>query len=327
MSTGLEQKPRRLPKPTAFHRGDRIFTRLVTVAAFTSLAVLLGIAIFLGSQMIPVLQSQGFAFFTTTEWTFTFAMDESDEVKFGIFGMIYGSIVLAIIAVVISVPIALLLAVFVVFLAPARVAKWMTNFIDLMAAIPSIIIGLWALYIFQPVGVEWAALLNQYLGWIPFFSVTSDNFIGSPFIAGWVLAIMMIPIVTAVTREVLDRTPPELVNAAESLGCSLWTMLRYVALPFGRGGLVGGIMLGMGRALGETVAVYFVLKLVFDVNLFRILDSGGGSVATMIVAKFGEAGPLELQVLLASGFVLFIGTLIVNIIANAIVNRTGKLKS
>ena len=327
MSTGLDQKPRRLPKPTAFHRGDRIFTRLVTVAAFTSLAVLLGIAIFLGSQMIPVLQSQGFAFFTTTEWTFTFAMDESDEVKFGIFGMIYGSIMLALIAVVISVPIALLLAVFVVFLAPARVAKWMTNFIDLMAAIPSIIIGLWALYIFQPVGVEWAALLNQYLGWIPFFSVTSDNFIGSPFIAGWVLAIMMIPIVTAVTREVLDRTPPELVNAAESLGCSLWTMLRYVALPFGRGGLVGGVMLGMGRALGETVAVYFVLKLVFDVNLFRILDSGGGSVATMIVAKFGEAGTQELQVLLASGFVLFIGTLIVNIIANAIVNRTGKLKS
>lgn len=327
MVTGLDQKPRRLPKPTAFHRGDRIFTRLVTVAAFTSLAVLLGIAIFLGSQMVPVLQSQGLAFFTTTEWTFTFAMDENDEVKFGILGMIYGSIVLALIAVVISVPIALLLAVFVVFLAPARVARWMTNFIDLMAAIPSIIIGLWALYIFQPVGVEWAALLNQYLGWIPLFSVTSDNFIGSPFIAGWVLAIMMIPIVTAVTREVLDRTPPELVNAAESLGCSLWTMLRYVALPFGRGGLVGGVMLGMGRALGETVAVYFVLKLVFDVNLFRILDSGGGSVATMIVAKFGEAGPLELQVLLASGFVLFIGTLIVNIIANAIVNRTGKLKS
>lgn len=327
MSTGLDQQPRQLPKPTAFHRGDRIFSRAVTVAAFTSLAVLLGIAIFLGTQMIPVLQSQGLSFFTTTEWTFTFAMDASDEVKFGIFGMIYGSILLAVIAVVISVPISLLLAVFVVFLAPARVAKWMTNFIDLMAAIPSIIIGLWALYIFQPVGVEWAELLNQYLGWIPLFSVTSENFIGSPFIAGWVLAIMMIPIVTAVTREVLDRTPPELVNAAESLGCSLWTMLRYVALPFGRGGLVGGIMLGLGRALGETVAVYFVLKLVFDVNLFRILDSGGGSVATMIVAKFGEAGTQELQVLLASGFVLFIGTLIVNIIANTIVNRTGKLKS
>lgn len=320
MSAGLDQQPRVLPKASQFHRGDRIFNRAVMIAAFTSLGVLLGIAIFLGSQMVPVVQEQGWAFFTTTQW------DPGANV-FGILGMIYGSIMLAVIALVIAVPVSILLAIFVVFLAPARVAKIMTNFIDLMAAIPSIIIGLWALYVFQPVGVEWAELLNQYLGWIPLFSVTSDNFIGSPFIAGWVLAIMMIPIVTAVTREVLDRTPPELINAAESLGCSLWTMLRYVALPFGRGGLVGGVMLGLGRALGETVAVYFVLKLVFDLNLFQILDSGGGSVATMIVAKFGEAGPKELQVLLAAGFVLFIGTLIVNILANAIVNRTGKLKS
>jgi phosphate transport system permease protein len=322
----LDQQPRQLGRRSSFTTGDRVFNGFVTVAAFTSLFVLLGIATFLGTQMVPVIQEQGWAFFTTTEWTFTFA-SASDDVKFGIWGMIYGSMVLAIIALVISVPVSLLLAIFVVFLAPARVAKVLTNFIDLMAAIPSIIIGLWGLYVFQSVGVEWAQLLNQYLGWIPLFSVTSDNFIGSPFIAGWILAIMMIPIVTAVTREVLDRTPPDLVNAAESLGCSLWTMLRFVALPFGKGGLVGGVMLGLGRALGETVAVYFVLKLVFDVNLFRILDSGGGSIATMIVAKFGEAGPKELQVLLASGFVLFIGTLAVNLIANYIVSRTGKLKS
>ena len=320
MSSGLDQQPRQFVSSAAFHRSDRIFTRLVTLAGFVSLFVLLGIAVFLGSQMVPVVQEQGWAFFTTTAW------DPAAGV-FGILGMVYGSIMLAVIALVIAVPVSLLLAVFVVFLAPARIAKIMTNFIDLMAAIPSIIIGLWGLYVFQSVGVEWAELLNQYLGWIPLFSVTSDNFIGSPFIAGWILAVMMIPIVTAVTREVLDRTPPELVNAAESLGCSLWTMLRYVALPFGRGGLVGGVMLGLGRALGETVAVYFVLKLVFDINLFRILESGGGSVATMIVAKFGEAGPKELQVLLAAGFVLFIGTLAVNIIANLIVSRTGKLKS
>jgi phosphate transport system permease protein len=314
------EQPRQLSTSTQFHRSDRIFNRSVAAAAFTSFVVLAGIAIFLGAQLFPVVQEQGIDFFITTEW-------DPGANKFGILGMLYGSVMLAIIALVIAVPVSILLAVFVVFLAPARVAKIMTNFIDLMAAIPSIIIGLWAFYIFQPVGVEWAQLLNQYLGWIPLFSVTSDNFVGSPFIAGWVLAVMMIPIVTAVTREVLDRTPPELINAAESLGCSLWTMLRYVALPFGRGGLVGGVMLGLGRALGETVAVYFVLKLVFDINLFRILDSGGGSIATMIVAKFGEAGPKELQVLLASGFVLFAGTLVVNVIANLVVSRSGKLKS
>ena len=320
MPTGVDQQPRKLSTSTQFHRSDRIFNRAVLVAALTSLFILAGIAIFLGAQLVPVVQEQGIDFFLTTEW-------DPGANKFGILGMLYGSVMLAVIALIIAVPVSILLAIFVVFLAPARVAKIMTNFIDLMAAIPSIIIGLWAFYIFQPVGVQWAQLLNQYLGWIPLFSVTTDNFVGSPFIAGWVLAVMMIPIVTAVTREVLDRTPPELINAAESLGCSLWTMLRYVALPFGRGGLIGGIMLGLGRALGETVAVYFVLKLVFDINLFRVLESGGGSIATMIVSKFGEAGPKELQVLLASGFVLFVGTLIVNVIANLVVSRSGKLKS
>ena len=320
MPIGVDQEPRKLSTSTQFHRSDRIFNRAVLLAALTSLFVLAGIAIFLGAQLVPVVQEQGIDFFITTEW-------DPGANKFGILGMLYGSVMLAVIALIIAVPVSVLLAIFVVFLAPARVAKIMTNFIDLMAAIPSIIIGLWAFYIFQPVGVQWAGLLNQYLGWIPLFSVTSDNFVGSPFIAGWVLAVMMIPIVTAITREVLDRTPPELINAAESLGCSLWTMLRYVALPFGRGGLIGGVMLGLGRALGETVAVYFVLKLVFDINLFRVLESGGGSIATMIVSKFGEAGPKELQVLLASGFVLFIGTLIVNVIANLVVSRSGKLKS
>lgn len=320
MPTGVDQQPRKLSTSTQFHRSDRIFNRGVLIAALTSLFILAGIAIFLGAQLIPVVQEQGIDFFITTEW-------DPGANKFGILGMLYGSVMLAVIALIIAVPVSILLAIFVVFLAPARVAKIMTNFIDLMAAIPSIIIGLWAFYIFQPVGVGWAELLNQYLGWIPFFSVTVDNFVGSPFIAGWVLAVMMIPIVTAVTREVLDRTPPELINAAESLGCSLWTMLRYVALPFGRGGLIGGVMLGLGRALGETVAVYFVLKLVFDINLFRVLESGGGSIATMIVSKFGEAGPKELQVLLASGFVLFVGTLIVNVLANLVVSRSGRLKS
>jgi phosphate transport system permease protein len=142
-----------------------------------------------------------------------------------------------------------------------------------------------------------------------------------------VLAIMMIPIVTSVTAEVLKRTPPELINAAESLGCSMWTMLRYVALPFGRGGIIGGIMLGLGRALGETIAVFYVLKIVYDINFFNIIESGGGSVATLIVSKFGEtSGDFEVDVLLAAGFFLFLMTLVVNAIANLIVRRTERLK-
>jgi len=304
------------------HRGDRIFNRVITGAAFTSLIVLAGIAIFLGYQAIPAFQSQGLAFLTTTAWDIN-----TDPPTAGIWGMLYGSVLLAVIALVIAVPASILLSVFMVFLAPPKIAKILTNLVDLMAAIPSVILGLWAFYILNPPAEEWQQLLNQYLGWIPIFENASGNFLGTPFIAGFVLAIMMIPIVTSVTREVLGRTPPELINAAESLGCSLWTMLRYVALPYGRGGIVGGVMLGLGRALGETIAVFFVLKLVYDTNWYKVIESGGGSVATLIVSRFGEVtGPFELQLLLAAGFFLFLGTLVVNVIANLIVSRTGRLQ-
>ena len=304
------------------HRGDRVFNRVITGAAFTSLIVLAGIAIFLGYQAIPAFQSQGLAFLTTTAWDIN-----TDPPTAGIWGMLYGSVLLAVIALVIAVPASILLSVFMVFLAPPKIAKILTNLVDLMAAIPSVILGLWAFYILNPPAEEWQQLLNQYLGWIPIFENASGNFLGTPFIAGFVLAIMMIPIVTSVTREVLGRTPPELINAAESLGCSLWTMLRYVALPYGRGGIVGGVMLGLGRALGETIAVFFVLKLVYDTNWYKVIESGGGSVATLIVSRFGEVtGPFELQLLLAAGFFLFLGTLVVNMIANLIVSRTGRLQ-
>lgn len=304
------------------HRSDRVFNRIITGAAFTSLIVLAGITIFLGVQTVPVLQDQGLSFLTTTVWETTATPPE-----YGIAGMLYGSLLIAVIALVIAVPASILLSIFMVFMLPARVSKALTNLVDLMAAIPSVIIGLWAFYVLSPVSEGWQQVMNEYLGWIPLFQNTSGNFTGTPFIAGLVLAIMMIPIVTSVTREVLHRTPPELVNAAESLGCSMWTMLRYVALPYGRGGIIGGVMLGLGRALGETVAVFFVLKLVYDINWYHVIESGGGSVATLIVSKFGEtSGPFETQVLLAAGFFLFVGTLAVNVLANLIVSRTGKVK-
>jgi phosphate transport system permease protein len=316
------QERRNFSASATANRGDRVFNRVITVAAFSALAVLAGIAIFLGAQTIPVLQTQGLSFLTTTAWDIN-----TDPPTAGIWGMLYGSVVLAIIALVIAVPASLMMSIFMVFLAPKRLASILTNLIDLMAAIPSVILGLWAFYVLNPTAEVWQQLLNQYLGWIPLFQNTSGNFLGTPFIAGFVLAIMMIPIVTSVTREVLSRTPPDLINASEALGCSMWTMLRFVALPYGRGGIVGGVMLGLGRALGETIAVFFVLKIVFDTNWYNIIESGGGSVATLIVSRFGEiSGPYELQLLLAAGFFLFIMTLVVNVLANLIVNRTGRLQ-
>lgn len=314
---------RRVIRATTVHTGDRVFTAAITASAFVALLVLAGIAIFLGLQAIPAFQTQGLAFLTTTGWDIN-----TDPPTAGIFGMLYGSVLLSVIGLVIAVPASLLLAIFIVFLAPQRISRGLTNLIDLMAAIPSVILGLWAFYILNPPAQEWQALLNQYLGWIPLFQNVSGNYLGTPFVAGVVLAIMMIPIVTSVSREVLARTPADLVNAAESLGCSLWTMLRYVALPYGRGGIVGGVMLGLGRALGETIAVFFVLKVVFETNWYHIIESGGGSVATLIVGRFGEvSGPFELQLLLAAGFFLFIMTLAVNMVANLIVARTGRRTS
>ena len=316
------QERRNLSASATAHRGDRIFNRTITTAAFSALFVLAGIAIFLGAQTIPVLQTQGLSFLTTTAWDIN-----TDPPTAGIWGMLYGSVLLAVVALVIAVPASLMMSIFMVFLAPKKLASMLTNLIDLMAAIPSVILGLWAFYVLNPTAEVWQQLLNQYLGWIPIFQNASGNFLGTPFIAGFVLAIMMIPIVTSVTREVLTRTPPDVVNASEALACSMWTMLRYVALPYGRGGIVGGIMLGLGRALGETIAVFFVLKIVFDTNWYNIIESGGGSVATLIVSRFGEiSGPYELQLLLAAGFFLFIMTLIVNVLANLIVNRTGRLQ-
>jgi phosphate transport system permease protein len=314
---------RDLKTSASSHRGDRVFNRSITAAAFSALVILAGIAIFLGIQTVPIIQTQGWSFLTTTAWNI-----ETDPITAGIGGMIYGSLLLALIGLVIAVPASILLSIFMVFLAPPRLSKILTTLIDLMAAIPSVILGLWAFYILNAPAEQWQSLLNKYLGWIPLFENTSGNFLGTPFIAGFVLAIMMIPIITSITREVLARTPPDLVNAAESLGCSLWTMLRYVALPYGRGGIIGGIMLGLGRALGETIAVFFVLKVVFDINWYNIIESGGGSVATLIVSRFGEiSGEYDLQVLLAAGFFLFLATLIVNVIANLIVSRTGRIKS
>ncbi|CAB4886401.1 MAG: phosphate ABC transporter permease subunit PstC [Actinobacteria bacterium] len=304
------------------HRGDRVFNRTITGAAFSALIVLGGIAVFLGAQAIPVLQTQGLSFLTSTAWDLN-----TDPPTAGIWGMLYGSVMIAVIALGIAVPASLMMSIFMVFLSPPKLASILTNLIDLMAAIPSVILGLWAFYVLNPTAEVWQQLMNQYLGWIPIFHNSSGNFLGTPFIAGFVLAIMMIPIVTSVTREVLSRTPPDLVNASEALGCSMWTMLRFVALPYGRGGIIGGIMLGLGRALGETIAVFFVLKIVFDTNWYNIIESGGGSVATLIVSRFGEvSGPYELQLLLAAGFFLFVMTLIVNMLANLIVSRTGRLQ-
>lgn len=302
---------------------DQIFRGIVTAFSFSALIILALIAAFLLLKGFSTLKEQGLGFITNFEWSVTTDDAGKEIADFGLQAMLIGTVVISFIALILAVPLAVLTALFLTFYAPERVKKILVTIVDLMAAFPSILYGLWGLFILMPMAVYWAELLHKWLGWIPLFDVPQPIFTRSPFIAGLVLAVMIIPIITSVSREVFAQTPLDRVQAAYALGATKWGVIKAVVLPFGANGVVGGAMLGLGRAFGETVAVYFVLNIVFRTN-FEILFTQGGNVASMIVLKFGEAGSTEVGALMASGFILFLLTLIVNFIANAVVNRTVK---
>jgi phosphate transport system permease protein len=241
---------------------------------------------------------------------------------FGLGAMIIGTLLISATAVVIGVPLSVLTALYLTFYAPERLKRSLVTLVDLMASFPSILYGLWGFIVLMPMAEYWAQLLHKYLGWIPLFDVPQPAFSRSPFIAGLVLAIMIIQIVTSVSREIFNQTPLDRIQAAYALGATRWAMIKAVVLPFGASGVVGGAMLGLGRAMGETVAVYTVLNIVYQIN-WQVLIGAGGNVASMILLKFGEAGPTEIGALMAAGLVLFMLTLLVNSLADLIVNRTG----
>ena len=305
---------------------DRVFRGIVTLGGFTSLIILSLISLFLLYRGFSVLRSEGFSFITDYEWVSSINSDGTEgEVAstYGVGAMLAGTIVTAIIALLIGGPVAVLSALYLAFYAPIRTRKFLVSVVDLMAAFPSILFGLWGLNVLMDQGVYVAELLNRYLGWIPIFQVPVPVFLRSPFIAGLVLAIMIIPIVTSVAREIFAQTPLDRIQAAYALGATRWAMIKAVAIPYGYSGVVGGAMLGLGRAMGETVAVFTVLNIVYRAN-FDILLGAGGNLASHIILKFGEASSEEIKALMAAGFVLFLLTLAVNLLADFIVARTGK---
>jgi phosphate transport system permease protein len=302
---------------------DQIFRAIVTAFSFSALIILALIALFLFLQGFSALKAQGFNFITSFEWN-VFTDETGKEVaSFGLQAMLVGTVVISFIALFIAVPLAVLTALFLTFYAPERVKRTLVTVIDLMAAFPSILYGLWGYFVLMPMAEYWAQLLNKWLGWIYIFGVPEPNFSRSPFIAGIVLAVMIIPIITSVSREVFSQTPLERVQAAYALGATKWGMIRAVVMPFGIGGVVGGSMLALGRAFGETVAVFSVLNIVYRTN-FQILYTQGGNVASMIIQRFGDAGATEMSALIAAGLVLFLLTLLVNFFANYIVTKTVK---
>ena len=282
------------------------------------------IALFLFYRGFEVLKQEGLGFITNAEWSIT--LDESANVvesNFGLSAMLVGTILCSIVAVVIAVPISVFSALYLNFYAPGWLKKILVAVIDMMAAFPSILFGIWGFLVLMPSVEYWGKLINKYLGWIPLFEVKPYFFTRSPFVAGVVLAIMIIPIITSVSREIFAQAPLDRIQAAFALGATRWAMIKAVVIPHGRSGVVGGAMLGLGRAMGETVAVYTVLNIVFQVN-WHVLLGAGGNVASLIILKFGEASAYEIKALMAAGLVLFFLTLSVNAAANFIVKRTGK---
>jgi phosphate transport system permease protein len=237
--------------------------------------------------------------------------------------MLVGTILCSIVAVVIALPISVFSALFLNFYAPEWLKRILVTVIDMMAAFPSILFGIWGFLVLMPSVEYWAKIINKYLGWIPFFEVKPYFVTRSPFIAGVVLAIMIIPIITSVSREIFAQAPLDRIQAAFALGATRWAMIKAVVIPHGRSGVIGGAMLGLGRAMGETVAVYTVLNIIFQVN-WHVLFGAGGNVASLIILRFGEASAYEINALMAAGLVLFLLTLIVNALANLIVKSTGK---
>jgi phosphate transport system permease protein len=322
LTTLVPPSPREIT--TEPRRSDKVFRGLVTAGGLSSLLILGLIAVFLGYRGFEVLVQEGFGFVTNSDWSVT--VDENANVvdsSFGLAAMLVGTILCAFVAVVIALPISVFSALFLNFYAPDRLKRFLVALIDMMAAFPSILFGIWGFLVLMPTAEYWAKLIHKYLGWIPIFDLQVPVYTRSPFVAGVVLAIMIIPIITSVSREVFSQAPLDRIQAAYALGATRWAMIKAVVIPHGRNGVIGGAMLGLGRAMGETVAVFTVLNIVFQVN-WQVLLGAGGNVASLIILKFGEANPYEIKALMAAGLILFLLTLLVNAIANVIVKTTGK---
>jgi phosphate transport system permease protein len=284
-----------------------------------TLGIFVLIGLFLTIRAWDALRVAGFGFFTRSAW-------QPESGHFGVAAALLGTVIIAVIALAIALPVSICTALFVTEYAPARLRRPLTSFVDVLAAVPSIIYGLWGLYFFTHRVVPFSHWLATHLGFIPFFH-TKDaqqaSYSASTFIAGVVVALMIVPICTAVMREVFSQAPPGEKEGALALGGTKWSVIKTVVLPFGKGGIIGGSMLGLGRALGETIAVTLIISPTFDLHaLTHVLQTGANSVAALIALRFSESNDFGISALMAAGLTLFVITLIVNAFAAVIVSRS-----
>ena len=303
---------------------DRAFRLVASTAGTVVLGVMGLVGLFLLFQGYQALQVAGGAFITEQAW-------DPNSGSFGIAAVLSGTFFIALTAIVVAVPLALGTALYISEYAPPKLKGILVGVVDLMAAVPSVVYGLWGVFFLSPAILPLSQWISTYFGWIPFFAVTGFDpndplasptiFSASTFIAGIVVGMMVAPITSSIMREVFTQDPIGEREGALALGSTKWGMIRSVVLPFGRGGIIGGTMLGLGRALGETIAVFLIISPVFSVQ-GHILEKGANSIAALIALRYNEASAFEISALMAAGLALFLVTLVVNFGASTIIARS-----
>jgi phosphate transport system permease protein len=321
MTAPAEDTPRTIvARPST---GDRIFRAILRGSGWSVFVITGLILVFLILRAAKAFKFMGFGFLTTQTWVIY------NPQHFGIAAILPLGILIALIAMLIAVPAGIAIALYISEYSPLALRRPLVALIDLMAAIPSIIFGLWGLLFLEPRILGFDSWLGRHLGFLPFFSFRLNtsveaNYATSTFIAGIVVSLMVIPIVTALSRQVFSQAPAGEREGAYALGATRWGMIRTVVLPFGRGGVIGACMLGLGRALGETIAVTLIISSAFKFN-FHVLETGGNSIASSIAldfSSFPDAGSMGLSALMAAGLVLFAMTLIVNTLGAIVIGRS-----
>jgi phosphate transport system permease protein len=305
-------------------RGDRIFRSLAVGSGGLVVALIGAIGLFLLIQALPPLLNNHANFLFSRE----FEVSDPNNLRFGILDLLLVTVEVSLFALLLAMPTALGIALFLTQYAPPRLSRPMAYLVDLLAAVPSIVYGLWGLLVLAPVLSPIAKFLSANFGWFFLFywkQGEGPNLDGNAtlFTAGIVLAVMILPIITAVTREVFAQTPRMQVEGALALGATRWEVIKYAVLPFGRSGYISASMLGLGRALGETIALTIIVAAVgkaFGGSLF----SGGASFASKIALAANEfSNPTLTGAYIAAGLMLFVLTFAVNAIARTIIARSG----
>ncbi|MER6123389.1 phosphate ABC transporter permease subunit PstC [Streptomyces sp. NPDC001795] len=311
--------PRGKPEPV-----DRLFRGTLRSSGALVLAIMLLVGVFLTYRAAQALGVAKGSFLSTSAW-------EPDSHHFGIAAVLTGTVLIGLTAIVIAFPLALGTALYISEYAPRKLKRTLVSLVDLMAAVPSVVYGLWGAFLLQGKVVGLSRWISTYFSWIPIFKVDGADpgdplqattvYTSSTFIAGIVVALMVTPITCSVMRETFSQAPAGEREGALALGATRWGMIRAVVLPYGRGGMIGGTMLGLGRALGETIAVYMIISPVFAVQP-HILENGANSVSALIALRYGSASNFGMSALMAAGLALFLMTLVVNFIASSIAARS-----